>query len=105
MNNLQQIGAVLTGVAALATASVTVYTTLSDPNKENIIEQKKRSGFIYDQDGWTNLRQLPSSDSKIITRLANDTEIFILNQSGNWYQIQTKNNIVGFIYKDNFLEK
>lgn len=105
MNNLQQIGAVLTGVAAIATASVSVYTTLNEPNTEKITEQKKRSGFIYDQDGWTNLRQLPSSDSRIIARLANDTEIFILNQSGNWYQIQTKNNVVGFIYKDNFLEK
>lgn len=105
MNNLQQIGAVLTGLAAFATASVTVYTTFNKPNTEKITEQQKRCGFIFDQDGWTNLRQLPSSDSKIITRLANDTEIFILNQSGNWYQIQTKNNIVGFIYKDNFLEK
>ena len=105
MNNLQQIGAVLTGIAALATASVTVYTTLNDPNTEKITEQQKRYGFIFDQDGWTNLRQLPNSESKIITRLANDTEIFILNQSGNWYQIQTKNNVVGFIYKDNFLEK
>ena len=105
MNNLQQIGAVLTGVAAIATASVSVYTTFNKPNTEKITEQQKRSGFIYDKDGWTNLRQLPSSDARIITRLANDTEIFILNQSGNWYQIQTKNNIVGFIYRDNFLEE
>lgn len=105
MNNLQQIGAVLTGMAALATASVTVYTTLNEPNKEKINEQQKRSGLIFDQDGWTNLRQLPSSESRIITRLANYTEIFILNHSGNWYQVETKNNVVGFIYKDNFLEK
>ena len=64
-----------------------------------------RMGIIYDKDGWTNLRQLPSTSSKVITRLVNDTEIFILNESGNWYQIQTKNNITGFIYKENFLEK
>ena len=103
MNGFQQIGATLTGIAAIATASVTVYNTFYT-REINLKEENYRKGFIYDSDGWTNLRQLPSATSKIITRIANDTEIIILNQSGNWYQIKTKNNIIGFIYKENFLE-
>jgi len=107
MNNFQYIGATLTGVAAIATASISVYTTfnkqetdLSEPSAVLI-----RIGDIYDKDGWTNLRQLPTTDSKIITKLANYTEVIIMNESGNWFQIQTKNNITGFIFKENILEK
>lgn len=103
MNNLQQIGATLTGVAAIATASVTVYNTFHNDEKKQLSHQ--RLGIIYDKDGWTNLRQLPSTSSKAITRLVNNTEISILNESGNWYQVQTQNNLTGFIYKENFLEK
>lgn len=103
MNNLQQIGAILTGIAAISTASVTIYNNFNNTEKRQM--DHTRMGFIYDKDGWTNIRQLPSTSSKVITRLANDTDVFILNESGNWYQIQTKNNITGFIYKENFLEK
>lgn len=103
MNNLQYIGATLTGVAALATATVTVYTTVK--NEAPIRTSHYRNGIIHDKDGWTNLRQLPSIDSKILTKLANNTEVTIINDSGNWFQVQTRNNIAGFIYKENILEK
>jgi uncharacterized protein YgiM (DUF1202 family) len=109
VNNLQYIGATLTGVAAIATASVSVYTTLK---QEPVSMQTTipsailiRTGIIYDVDGWTNIRQLPTTDSKILTRLANDIEVTIISDSGNWFQIQTKNNITGFVYKQNILEK
>lgn len=108
MNNLQYIGATLTGVAAFATASVTVYNTFCDTEKETTLGPSAtliRVGEIYDKDGWTNLRQLPSTDSKVLTRLANGTEVTIINDSGNWFQIQTRNNTTGFIYKQNILEK
>jgi len=109
MNSVQYIGATLTGVAAIATASVTVYTTLKETNtKIQTIEPSAaliRAGEIYDKDGWTNLRQLPTTNSKILTRLANNAEVIIINDSGNWFQIETKNNITGFVYKENILEK
>lgn len=103
MNNLQYIGATLTGVAAITTACVTVYTSLKDQTKHQLSHTK--NGLIYDKDGWTNLRQLPSIDSKILTKLANNTEVTIINDSGNWLQIQTRNNTTGFIYKQNILEQ
>lgn len=103
MNNFQYIGATLTGVAALATASVTIYNTFTNDQTKQLSHY--RVAIIYDKDGWTNLRQLPSTDSKVITKLANNTEVNIINESGNWFQIQTRNNIVGFIYKENILEK
>ncbi len=103
MNNFQYIGATLTGVAAIATASVSIYTTFHTKEKKQL--SHIRVGLIYDIDGWTNLRQLPSTESKILTRLANNTEVAIINDSGNWFQIQTMNNTVGFIHKQNILEK
>lgn len=107
MNNLQYIGATLTGVAAIATASVTVYSTFQKTKQNQLIPSATiiRLGDIYDKDGWTNLRQLPSAQSKIITRLANKTEVIIINNSGNWFQVQTKNNMTGFVYKENIIEK
>jgi uncharacterized protein YgiM (DUF1202 family) len=103
VNNFQYIGATLTGVAAIATASVSIYTTFHTKEKKQL--SHIRVGLIYDIDGWTNLRQLPSTESKILTRLANNTEVAIINDSGNWFQIQTMNNTVGFIHKQNILEK
>jgi uncharacterized protein YgiM (DUF1202 family) len=109
VNNIQYIGATLTGVAAIATASVSIYTTFS--KQESTLEKVRSSaeliriGIIYDSDGWTNLRQLPTTDSKILTRLANNTEVTIINDSDNWLQIQTKNNVTGFVYKQNILEQ
>ena len=104
MNSFQQIGATLTGIAAIATASVTVYNTFNK-KENNSTKTIQRTGLIYDKDGWTNLRQLPTTSSRVITKLANNLEIVILNESGNWYQVQTRNNLTGFIYKENFLEK
>lgn len=109
MNNIQYIGATLTGVAAIATASVSIYTTFSkqEPTSERskLSVELIRIGVIYDPDGWTNLRQLPTTDSRILTRLANNTEVTIINDSGNWFQIQTKSNVTGFVHKQNILEQ
>ena len=110
MNSVQYIGATLTGVAAIATASVTVYTTLKETNTKIQTSTEPsatliRTGEIYDKDGWTNLRQLPTINSRILTRLANNVEVIIINDSGNWVQIQTRNNIIGFVYKENIIEK
>lgn len=99
MENWKYIGAVLTGTAAMITA----ITSIPKWDKRQLSPQ--RVGIIQDADGWTNLRQLPDTNSKVLTRLANQTEIGILNQSGNWYQIQTKNNMTGFVFRDNILEK
>lgn len=102
MNKFEYIGATLTGVAALATASVTVYNTFDKPQQSAI--EYKRVCKIYDKDGWTNLRQLPSKDSRILTRLANDVEVEIVSESGNWFRVKTQSNITGFVYKENILE-
>ena len=102
MNKLEYIGATLTGIAALATASVTVYKTFDKP-QESVV-QVQRACRIYDKDGWTNLRQLPSQNSRTLTRLANDAEVQIVSESGNWLQIKTRSNVTGFVYKENVLE-
>lgn len=103
MNNIQYIGATLTGVAAIATASVTIYNTFL--GREDVQLSHTKVGIIYDKDGWTYLRQLPSTNSTALTRLANNVEVAIINDSGNWFQVQTRNNKTGFIYKNNILEQ
>ena len=103
MNNIQYIGAVLTGVAALATAFVTVYNTFTSTEKRQL--SHTRVGTVLDKDGWTYMRQLPSTNSFIITKLANGAEVSILNETGNWLQVQTSNNKTGFIFKKNLIEQ
>lgn len=103
MNNIQYIGATLTGVAALATATVTVYNTFASDEKKQL--SHTRVGVVSDNDGWTYMRQLPSINSFVITKLANNVEVSILNETGNWFQVQTSNNKTGFIFKKNLTEQ
>lgn len=107
MENWKAVGAILSGIAALLTAISAFKTKDLIPLQYKTVPSTTlshtKTATVSDPDGWTNLRQLPSTEAKILTRLSNDTVVSVLNRSGNWYQIQTKQNIVGFVYRDNIL--
>lgn len=46
-----------------------------------------------------NVRQEPSTDSKIITRVTQDDEVEVIEKSGDWYKIKTKNK-TGYVYAE-----
>jgi len=103
----QYIGTILTGVAALITACVGLYDKLYVVhryiNKDSSTISKKipkEYGIVSDKDGWVFLREAPDVSSPAIAKLLNDTNLEILDKSGNWFKVTTESGRVGFIYKD-----
>ncbi len=130
MENWKALGALFSGIAALLTALVTLHSSNIIPHQLTIpgvswllkvssIKQSSNSNsvapvvseessdskkaIIYDQDGWTNLRQLPTTTSITLQKLYNNEEVEVGARSGNWYQVKTKSNQIGFVYKTNIL--
>lgn len=54
-----------------------------------------RQGTVTVQSGNLNIRNLPSTDSQILTTAPNGASLTIFGESGNWYSVQY-NGIVGF---------
>ena len=55
--------------------------------------------FIQDPDGYTNLRKDKSSTSDIVEKVKSGEKIEVLDDSGNWWYIQTKSGNKGYVYK------
>ena len=55
--------------------------------------------FVDDPDGYANLRERASSTSKVIKRVATNEMLTILNNDGQWWKVQTKDGITGYIHK------
>jgi hypothetical protein len=54
------------------------------------------SAIVVDPDGWTNLRENPSTESKIKGRVKAGTEVGILYNVGKWYLVMTPSGLNGF---------
>lgn len=61
--------------------------------------------YVYDKDGYVNLRQQPSTTSEIIQRLNNGTKINLLNYQDQWWHISLDNGQKGYIYDDRISDK
>ena len=55
--------------------------------------------YISDPDGYTNLREGKSTSSKILGTVKSGEKIEVLNNKGNWWQVMTKDNEIGYIHK------
>lgn len=55
--------------------------------------------FIWDKDGYTNLRKDKNTSSEILKKLNSGEEIEVLNNSGDWWLIKTKEGRTGYIHK------
>ncbi|TDO94964.1 SH3 domain-containing protein [Flavobacterium sp. 245] len=62
-------------------------------------EQSISFGIINDQDGYTNLRKERSSDSEVIQKINTGDSVEILDNSGDWWLVQTKEGKKGYVYK------
>lgn len=112
MKHWQYVGTILTGVAALVTACVGAYDKLYVVhrylNKEDSTVTKKVTkvyGIVNDKDGWVNLRKLPDVSSPVVVRVLNDTNLEIIEKTGNWYKVNTESGRSGFIYNDRLIIK
>lgn len=56
-------------------------------------------GKIIDPDGYTNLRKEKNSTSAIIEKVKSGEKIEVLDDSGNWWLVQTKTGNKGYVFK------
>ena len=55
--------------------------------------------YISDPDGYTNVREGKSTSSKIIATVDSGLPIRVLDTTGNWWQVMTKDNEIDYIHK------
>ena len=55
--------------------------------------------YISDPDGYTNVREDKSASSKILGTVKSGEKIEVLDTTGNWWQVMTKDNEIGYIHK------
>lgn len=55
----------------------------------------QRQGRVSVQWGRLNIRELPTTDSKILTQAENNDPLTIYGESGNWYSVRYK-DVVGY---------
>ena len=55
--------------------------------------------YISDPDGYTNVREGKSTSFKILGTVKSGEKIEVLDTTGNWWQVMTKDNEIGYIHK------
>jgi len=55
--------------------------------------------IVSDPDGYTNLRKEKNTNSEILQKVKSGDEVEVLNNSGDWSQVKTKDGKVGYIHK------
>lgn len=75
---------------------VKVFHTTQE-NSKNLSEVKIYS--IQDPDGFTNLRKDKSSTSGIIQKIKSGEKIDVLDDTSNWWFVQTNSGKKGYVYK------
>ncbi len=65
----------------------------------NLLDKKFKSNKISDPDGFTNLRKEKNISSQILQKIIVGNKIEILDNSGDWWLVQTKEGKKGYVYK------
>ena len=55
--------------------------------------------IIQDSDGYTNLRKEKNTVSKILEKIKTGNEVSIIDASGDWWYISTKEGNMGYVYR------
>ena len=72
----------------------------SKSNKEDVeVYLEFYEYYISDPDGYTNVREGKSTSSKIIDTVHSGLPIRVLDTTGNWWQVMTRDNEIGYIHK------
>lgn len=66
---------------------------------------KSHWGLVSDKDGYVNIRKEPNTKSKIVGTLVENKLFRYWKTHSNWYIIETKNGIRGYVHKSRIREK
>lgn len=77
----------------------TIYLPCTERETGNGYECENITYTIYDPDGFTNLRKEKNSSSEILQKIKTGSEIEVLDNSSDWWLIQTKEGKEGYVHK------
>lgn len=63
------------------------------------LEKCLQRAKIIDPDGYTNLRKEKNTSSEILQKIVTGSQIEVLDNSGDWWLVQTKEGKKGYVYK------
>jgi hypothetical protein len=63
------------------------------------LKSKYLTNHIEDSDGYTNLRKEKNSSSEVLQKIKSGEHIEILDNSGDWWQVKTKEGKMGYVHK------
>lgn len=90
-------------VVAFFAQNEKIFKLINEKLKKSIKNNKENKGYINDLDGYTNLRRDKNKKSEIIQKISNNVEISILDDSGDWYLVKTKEENVGYIHNSRII--
>ncbi len=73
------------------------FKLIQEKLKNNNKDVKK--SYINDSDGYTNLRREKNTFSQILQKISNGSEVEVLDNSGDWWLVQTKEGKKGYVFK------
>ena len=89
---------------------------IRDDGKFEIVEEKKNyedgtitlwskyGYYVSDPAGYTNLRESPSTSSKILSQVKNNTPLEILDASMDWWEVRTPDGKEGYMHKSRIVK-
>lgn len=62
--------------------------------------QSRCRGFVFDTDGYVNVRKAASTSSAVVQQVKNNTTLYYAPGQGNWYQVSLKPGgaTLGYVY-------
>lgn len=75
------------------------------PFFKNYVIKEDSSFTIVDPDGYTNLRKDTNSTSEVLQRIKSGENINVLDNSGDWFLVKTKEGKEGYIHKSRIKSK
>lgn len=80
----------------------------SKVRNESPVQKLLLVGVINDKDGFTNVREGPSTESKVIDKItANEYFFYIPSSTSDWWQVSRKDDvkaIIGFVHNSRILK-
>lgn len=66
---------------------------------ETLVNQSFTLSKIQDADGYTNLRKEKNSNSEILQKINSGQKVEVLDNTGNWWLVQSKEGKKGYVHK------
>ena len=79
--------------------------SVQETETANGFNNKVASHFIYDSDGYCNLREKGGTSARIIGRIPSDTPVRVLEADGEWWKVSTNDGKTGYVHKSRIIRE